>query len=95
MSRPTSLTIADLDIMAEAAERLSHVLYAKSYFEKRFDQALERVIGDLGNVARVLLLISDKRDAVEELRRLVANQGFPSSHGGETPTTLPPNLIQL
>lgn len=49
MARPVDQSLADLDIMAEAIERLKHVMYAKPFYERRYQDALARVINDLGD----------------------------------------------
>lgn len=95
LTRSNSSTIRDLDVMAEALDRLSHAQYAKPYFEKRYSQALERVIEDLGKEARVVdLIVTDKRVMVDELRRIVANKSSSNSDSRDTPTTQPPDLIR-
>jgi hypothetical protein len=55
MARSISMSLADLDVMDEAVARLRHVMYARTYFEHRYNDALSRVVDDLGHVGQALV----------------------------------------
>lgn len=61
MARPWTDSLKDIAVMEEAAVRMKDVLYAKSYFEKRYNSALSRIVDDLGLAAQTvqLLLMGD------------------------------------
>lgn len=72
MARPVKQSFADLEVMAEAVERIPHVLYAKQYFEKRYQQAKSRVVADLGDLGVALdriLSNEDERNALIQALR--------------------------
>lgn len=54
MARPVEQSLADLEVMAEAVERIPHVLFAKKFFEKKYQDAKMRVVADLGDVGSML-----------------------------------------
>ncbi|WP_194725041.1 hypothetical protein [Noviherbaspirillum malthae] len=62
MPRPVKQSLADLDVMAEAVERLKHVMYAKAFYERRYEDALARVIRDLGDPWTYMHKFIDNRE---------------------------------
>jgi hypothetical protein len=56
---------SDLDVMTEAVLRLQDVIYANPYFEKRYQDALERVVADLGDAGALLgKVLHDERETL-------------------------------
>lgn len=72
MARPVKQSLADLEVMAEAIERIPHVLYAKGYFEKRYQEAKKRVVADLGDIGitfDLMLCNENEREALIQVLR--------------------------
>jgi uncharacterized protein with HEPN domain len=68
MARLVNQSLADLAIMAEAIERLKNAMYANTFFERRYQDALARVIEDLGDPWTYLHKAVDREAMVELLR---------------------------
>ncbi|MEC4720509.1 hypothetical protein RY831_15205 [Noviherbaspirillum sp. CPCC 100848] len=69
MPRPVKQSIGDLDVMADAVERLKYVMYAQSFYEKRYQDALRRVVNDLGDPWAYLHMAVDGRENLIQLLR--------------------------
>jgi len=85
MARKLDESLKDIAVMAEAAQRLKTAMFAKAYFEKRYKDAVTRVVNDLGEVGLTLQLVLQNEDPelLIEALRIQLTEPSPKGQGAD------------